>query len=293
MDQYPQIYNRGIIRPQIPTISPSTRGEQEADHATTKRNRPSTGSRQRPAGRQRKTSRSRQTDTAPQAVVRNLQKQYRVQLTDVVAAFPQTKIVQQKEGIWLLVQSEVLDGLDRTAIFLLALPYDQSRVVRAWGFWKKETSTEWIGPRHTNFPDGSICAFDPSDLTWVPGDDIGKLLGYYSLWAARHLHIRDFGRWPGQQVAHHSYERRTEFRPDEYCGCSNRDKLYKDCCLLSDLSKDKLVDMLDFQSHYGQIRAVPEFITEFASNSEIEPPRFEDIWEWNMKRLPPTTRAKH
>ena len=135
----------------------------------------------------------------------------------------------------------------------------------------------WIGPRHTNFPDGSVCAFEPADKTWVIGDPLVTLLDLYTLWALRHLHLQVFGRWPGHQAVRHPYERILELREDEHCGCDMSDKLYGKCCRDRDLRRDRIADAVNFIIlASGGLRKPPNSVVKFV-REHIEPPRFGDL----------------
>lgn len=123
----------------------------------------------------------------------------------------------------------------------------------------------WIGPRHTNFPDGSICAFDPADSTWVLGDPLVELLDIYTIWAVRHLYLQTFGRWPGRQSVAHAAERVLEFRPDEYCGCAEGHRLYRECCMTKDLARNRIEDSLTFFWRTGGFRNPPDAVKKFVS----------------------------
>ena len=139
--------------------------------------------------------------------------------------------------MWLLVTSTVLPGLDREAIFLIALPYISGAVPKAWGFWLANGEFTFIGPRHVNFIDGSICAFAPADGVWAEGGDLRSLIDLYSVWAARHLFLEVFGRWPGKQYAlcgasqyAQAHYRLHECKDDEFCGCGSETMRYDECC---------------------------------------------------------------
>jgi hypothetical protein len=131
------------------------------------------------------------------------------------------------------------------ATFLVALPYRFGPGPCAWGFWTAAAETRWIGPRHTNFQDGSICAFSPDDRAWSEGGDLRALLDLYSVWTLRHLHLEVFGRWPGKQYALlgadprvQAYYRWIECKDDELCGCGSETRRYSQCCKPSDLQWD-------------------------------------------------------
>lgn len=163
--------------------------------------------------------------------------------------------------MWLVIESAVLQGIDRIAAFLILLPFAERQKVSAWAHWVSSESTKWIGPRHTNFPDGSICAFHPTEGAWKPGGDLVNLIDRYTIWAAKHLHLENFDYWPGFQHVPHPYERLAEFRDKEFCGCANYRRRYIDCCKNSDLKHDRVDLMLDFFANYaGGLRSPPPFV---------------------------------
>lgn len=229
------VYNSGIVKPSdAPVISPKM-GKVKSN-AQSRPRRSETWEREWPATRQRQTNRSRAPGKAPSIISSTLRHAYESQIDEIQNAYPGTKAWKQAEGMWLVVESSVLPGLEKQAIFLLAIPYNLGQPVKAWGFWRSAISMEWIGPRHTNYGEGSICAFDPADGTWLPGDDLVSLIDLYTLWALRHEHLSVFGRWPGHQHVAFPFERLTEFNDDEFCGCENSGTLYKDCCKSRDLA---------------------------------------------------------
>lgn len=93
----------------------------------------------------------------------------------------------------------------------------------------------WFGPRHTNYPDGSICAFEKDAETWAFGDSLVALLDLLSVWAIRQLYLESFGRWPGPQASSYPYERLIEFQDTEHCGCAKLKGRYSQCCKPRDL----------------------------------------------------------
>jgi hypothetical protein len=144
--------------------------------------------------------------------------------------------------MWLQVDSAVLDGIDRTATFLVAVPFGRDQFPRAWGLWNLANGKRWIGNRHTNFPDGSICAFVPESGTWRQGDQLDALLDLFSVWALRHLYLEEFGRWPGRQYSPHPYYSLVEFKEDEFCSCDKNEPplLYGVCCKPEHLAQNLL-----------------------------------------------------
>lgn len=210
-DQFPVVHNGGIVMPSESIISPLTLGKEKTNVRSRQRGS-STRPWQGPTGWQGQAYGPRPTRDAASVVCSSLQKQYEGQLDAVQEAYPDTEYWHQMEGLWLLTESTLLHGLGKKATFLTMFPDTKKFAVKSWSFWTTQISFEWVGPRHTNFPDGSICAFEPRDKTWVSGDSIVELLDLYSLWAFRHLHLETFGRWPGYQSVPHPYERLTELR---------------------------------------------------------------------------------
>lgn len=268
---FPVVYNRGIVRPNGGPGSSSILGL-EMRHEAAGSSQPATGPwqwpprRQGTPGRPWPARRSRSAGASASVVNAQLRSAYDEGLTDCARAYPTLAAWDSEHGMWLVAESAIVDGLDRASLFLLHLPYYRTLRVRGWGFWRTAVSRTWIGPRHTNFPDGSICAFEVADGTWNPGDPPVALLDLYTVWAARHLHLEWFGRWPGFQSVPQPAERICEIRDDEFCGCGNSTDLYWDCCKLGDLRKTTSAEMIDF---WGLQRRHPPFeIVEAAWRQE-------------------------
>lgn len=269
---FPYVKNGGIVLPSDKVVTSETLGTENQNVPERKR-RSETRPWQGPARWQRPTRRSRKTSHTAPVICTSLQERYREELKVVDEAYPNALVWQQTEGIWLLTESNLLPGLQKKAIFLTAIPYFNRATARGWGFWSYPLmSPVWIGPRHTNFPDGSICAFEPRDGTWNLGDPIVKLIDLYSLWALRHLHLQTYGRWPGYQSVSHPYERLLELKEDEYCGCDHSDQLYGQCCRENDLNRDRVADAINFKLKYGGgLRNPPDDIVRFIAE-KTDPP---------------------
>lgn len=151
--------------------------------------------------------------------------------------------------MWLRVESVVLEGLDRSATFLVAVPYSPNCAPRAWGFWNRLDGPSWIGRRHTNFPDGSICAFVPGTGLWQEGGSLVSLIDFYSVWALRQVYLEMFGRWPGRQFSPHPFYSLVEFKSDELCCCDAHDPplTYGECCRPKHLATDLVALKSDFE----------------------------------------------
>ncbi|HEY5601785.1 MAG TPA: hypothetical protein VIM41_01625, partial [Gammaproteobacteria bacterium] len=121
------------------------------------------------------------------------------------------------------------------------------------------------------------CAFEPADGTWIKGDPIVRLLDLYTLWALRHLYMKQYGRWPGRQSVRLAYERILELRSDEFCGCNQGDKLYGECCQDKDLNRERVADAVHFAINcHGGNRNPPKSVVDFVCNRK-EPPEFREL----------------
>lgn len=271
---YPRVWGGGIVRPSVSVSSSvimgrgNRNGRQKPRRSATAARQGTTGGEGTPGGSW--SSRS----TAP-VLVGSPQEVYARHLTALWDAYPSSQIWKRDEGIWLLVPSTVLEGLDRNALFLVVVPYDFRYFVQAWGFWIHAGSSDpiWIGPRHTNYPDGSICAFHVLDGTWQNGEPLTSLFDLYSLWAARHLHLELFGRWPGSQHVIWPHERMIETQPGELCACGSRDKLYSDCCEPGDARRNRVAEAMRYSAATnGGRRSVPPRILNFIRERGEPPP---------------------
>lgn len=179
-------------------------------------------------------------------------------------AYPDLAISSRGSGIWLLYTSGVVRGLGRRARFVVALSTHQGVPPRAWAFWETAVSSLWIGPRHTNWAEGSICAFTPTDGTWRTGDSLITLADLYTIWALCQLHLEKVGFWPGRQSAHLVHERLNESRAGELCGCGQTDSLYVDCCFESDMARQFLPEVQAQTLHrlYDLQRRPPYFLAD-------------------------------
>ena len=251
---FPRVFNDGIVAPSNPIVDLETLGA-ETTNATPGTRRPSARSWQRTAGWQGPAGGSRPSGTAEPSGSRHLRENYCGQLDGVLAAYPHTKFWLQDDGMWLAVESSVLAGLEKRATFLTGVPFNRGLPVRAWAFWTWSIGFQWIGPRHTNAVDGSICAYNPQEGTWRTGDCLIALLDLYTAWACCHLHVEKFGWWPGPQTAQFAYERLTELNDNEHCGCRRGAPLYRDCCKQSDLQIDRGAAAVEFIG--GFLRFVP------------------------------------
>lgn len=267
---FPKVKNGGLVVPSELAVPLTLGKEQGNESINTGITEPRKQARKREgtAG-----GRSWSPSKATPFIGAGLQTRYETELDNVARAYPGSIVWRQEEGMWLLAESSLLSDFQRAAIFLIGVSY-ATGTIRSWGFWKQPMANPlWIGPRHTNFPDGSICAFDFRDQTWVIGDSLVELLDFYTLWAIRHLHLEEFGRWPGPQVVEHPYERILELKADEYCGCGRHDKLYVECCQPGDLAGNRIRQAVNFVSNYsGGLRNPPPPVLRFIREQNSPPP---------------------
>lgn len=147
------------------------------------------------------------------------------------------KFYRTEVGIWVVTPSSPL-GVGGPSFTLAAfLPSDRN--IRpssfGWAFSKLGPFPKPVGPRHTNFPAHDICAQGSDDAAWLPEDGVRPLLNLYSTWLLRHCFLAETGRWPGRQWGATALYRRTEFHPEEWCGCG-ASKRYRHCHMEVDLN---------------------------------------------------------
>ena len=180
--------------------------------------------------------------------------------------------------MWIKVESAVLDGINRSATFLVVLPFDPDKFPKCWGFWNLPNGPHWIGKRHTNFPEGDVCAFVPESRAWMPRGNLDALFDLYTVWALRQLHLEEFKRWPGRQYSAHPYYALAEFKPDELCSCDQPEppRHYGECCRPKHLAMNLLDLKASFERKIGftlSHRMPPHAVLDYImSGVELPPP---------------------
>lgn len=274
------VLNGGIVQPGGDTVDFQFPGEVLHDEQRQKSSSQTTPRQWTQRTWPWQTAGARTPGKTPPFISKALRQCYELQLDEVRAAYPETKVwSNQEEGLWCWVESAVLPNLPKKAAFLAAIPYLSGHPAKAWAFWVTPVSIDWIGPRHTNFGDGSICAFDPQDGSWAPGGYLVELFDLYSVWALRQEYLNQHGRWPGYQSVPFLSERLQEFQPDDFCGCRHSTARYKDCCLQRDLKERCVGEALSYWLHIcGQRdRTPPQCITEFMWRKS-EPPLIKTLF---------------
>jgi hypothetical protein len=279
---FPVVKNGGFVVPSESVVSLETLGREKYHERETQR-RSATESRARANGRQGSSGESWVTrrpwtpGNTPSLLDSKKPTAYQDALRPVSEAYPGARMWNEGADFWLYTESSLLPGLERKACFLTGVS-NTAGAVKSWAFWKSNAiGATWLGPRHTNFPDGSVCAYEPTDGTWVFGSPLIELLDIYSVWALRHLHYETFGRWPGPQSVPIPYERILEFSDDECCSCGRSDLRYGDCCKESDMKRKRIEDAIQFCIFSGwTLRKPPTSILTFMQNVG-QPPRISEI----------------
>jgi len=256
-DRQPLVHEGGVVMPGPASPSEFTPGEKGNGHVARQAEprRSSAGSR---PGTSRRGSAEGEGPTdaaAPLVGQPGLTPAIQRDLRAAADAYPQMRVATAPRVAWLDTWVRPIPGLPRTAYLLTQYPFENRYPVRSWAWW--DTGV-WIGPRHTNFPHGDICAYNREDQTWHRGASLVTLLDLHVVWIVRHMHLRRFGRWPGRQVLHTTYERLQEMRPGELCGCGSADR-YKDCCQPEDEQADPFRALKEHLDHVGTQRRRPPF----------------------------------
>lgn len=197
---------------------------------------------------------------------------------DLRVAYPQVNVVEQADGVWLEVTTLPFGKLGPQAKFFVASESWQFGRFKAWGFWITSRDHWWIGPRHTNPPDGSVCAFPGDDRSWR-GDGLRGLTDALAIWAGKHAFLSLFGWWPGPQRDLGSWYRRMEFKANEWCGCG-RSSIYGECCQPRDLEtpiEQAISEFFKLTSYGSLTRSPPDQILDFGLYQKGSLPAIEQL----------------
>ena len=173
-----------------------------------------------------------------------------LQSTDAaLRAYPQFTARSASSGLWIAGPVQPVADLPVRVTIALYVSFgvESAPGAAAWAWWDGGV---WIGPRHTNHADGSICAFEPRDATWGPSRGLLPLLDLHCVWVVKQLYLRAYGQWPGRQILHTAFERLTEHLPGELCGCGS-DRQYTDCCRAADLHRESGAVLREFTRAFG------------------------------------------
>lgn len=273
-DRQPLVYEGGVVMPGRASPSVSTAGEEGDGHVERQAEprRSETGSREGTSRRGASEGEGPTGAAAPIVGDPGLTPDAECDLRAAADAYPQMRIAPAAGVAWLQTWVRPVPGIQTSAYLLTQHPFDQRYPVRSWAWWG---SGVWIGPRHTNYPHGDICAYDPKDLTWRRGASLVVLLDLHVVWVVRHLHLRRCGRWPGRQVVHTVYERLREQRLGELCGCGSTER-YEACCRPGDVQVDPIPALRKHLNRVGTSRRRPP----------IRPGRFPSLDELRRPTTP-------
>lgn len=269
---FPHVFQDGFVALAAPEDAPSM------EQADAERQRPrgsATGSWTGTEARSRRAS----SEAAPVRGGNEQAVQVSV-LEELHVAYP-AQFIEGDHGLWIVVTSYPLGTGGPQVTFVVGYPYSEKLAPRAWAYWKLGDFPKFIGPRHTNFPDASICAFVPDDATWSRTDGLVALIDLYSTWVIRHLYLCHFGRWPGQQHGPTALYRRTEFSSDEWCGCGSG-KRYGECHEAADrlvLDEKARAEHRHVMGSDYRGRKPPKSISKFVRSAFKNVPSFKDAYE--------------
>lgn len=85
-------------------------------------------------------------------------------------------------GFWAVVKVKPFGVNGPQSHLLIAVPGDRLIHPKGWAFKSVGTQPRPFPLKHTNFPDASICAFDPRSGVWDAGDGLLELVDHYAIW---------------------------------------------------------------------------------------------------------------
>ena len=150
------------------------------------------------------------------------------------------------KGVWLAVSVFPVGMEGPQADFIIAVPRNPTFRIVAWGFWRMKDGPIWMGPKHTNYPDGSSCAFPVNSGVWTEDHGITAYVDRLAEWSMRHLYLDAEGLWPGPQEGDHIYYRLRHTHPRECCTRCWQLEPYQSCCQALDQKESAAGDREDF-----------------------------------------------
>ena len=267
------------------SIRPTIGATREEGTNDDKREETARGSATRPRERRQGTRGRRTTDSHAPEFRREL---YRAQVAQVNEHYPGVRTWIKDDATWLSVPSFPVGSDGPRANLLVAIPKRSSARITAWGFWDMDGRMSWIGYRHTNFPDGSICAFPADADYWREGDALPSYVDLLSEWSFRQLYYVVHRVWPGPQEGRWRYYRLKGTQPGECCPRCQSLKRYEDCCRPLDEAEacdsDRREFILEVGCDLGEQRPHRR-VVEFAQGQRNRPPR--------MAIVHPAVRSKN
>jgi hypothetical protein len=259
-------------------------GEKETDNA--RRSEEGTrgsasGSGERPPGPQAPAHSSRSVGGRRRA-------HYQAEVKTLRPQYPGTHFRIDDLGLWIVVPAFPVGRSGPQLTLIMAVPDDPNVRILTWAFWASDTHCSWVGHRHTNYPDGSACAFAPDGGAWSDGEPLVSYADRICEWSVRHVFCWLEGYWPGPQDAMCRYYRVREGRPQERCFCHSG-KTYFECCRPLDLLQSRTSDREEFMSNcngldIGEQRPAKQ-LYDFAMGLRPKPPKMKKVHLWLPQAL--------
>lgn len=221
-------------------VSSRMANDGENHDATKERER--TARRQRSSGRQGAAGRSGSSGQSGTAAASessgedrcsDLRASYLAAMPEIREYYPDLRVIEVEDGIWVVTE---IFPIGRDGPFFsvcMFLHDDKGLDAKGFAFVGSGADALAVGKRHTNGPDGSICAFCSFNGVWEPGQSPHVVLDLYAEWLLCHLFLFVTGRWPGKQYGATPEYRHIEFEVREWCFC-DFNRRYGDCHAKSD-----------------------------------------------------------
>ena len=204
---------------------------------------------------------------------------------EILLYYPTAHFHVVEHGLWIVATLFPLGRRGPCYWVCLFLSEDSVFSPKAFAFSSLGHQPRPVGPRHTNYPDGSICAFTDEDDAWRPGDSPKVLLNLYAEWLVGQLYLSIEKRWPAPQAGMDATYRQLEFKANEWCHCGSGAR-YGDCHFEEDA---KEVAELKKNGLYEELpdRVVPQSIITFAKSRWRKVPPITSLQFHAYKGQPP------
>lgn len=199
-----------------------------------------------------------------------LRSMYFEAMAEVREFYPDLRVIEVQDGIWVVTKILPI-GCDGPNFSVCLFLHDSKFFDhKAFAFVGNGRTGKSVGPRHTNFPDASICSHIADDGVWHPGQSPLILLNLYAEWLICQLFHALEGTWPGRQSGLDATYRVIEFHDAEWCDCGSGLR-YGQCHRDID---EKAVTLLKLSGRYVPLapRQVPVSIVRFAKSGFLKPP---------------------
>lgn len=164
------------------------------------------------------------------------------------------------------------------------LPDDPNFDPKLFAFERISPTPVPVGPRHTNYPDASVCSHIPENDAWRPGDNPLRLLNLCAEWLVCQLFLKVEKRWPGKQFGMDEIYRHAEFQPEEWC-CDSGLR-YGECHATADAEFVRELKRTGRYRDHGP-RVVPHKVLAFAKSKWKRKPGAGDLELFPYRGLPP------